>query len=69
MTGHRVDITRYGDGKSIEQSTVTDEEWPHQDFVEFELTRGNGAWISKCVMHGNEYDSTMSAAPATVSEW
>jgi hypothetical protein len=54
MTGHRVDITKYVDGKRVEQSTISDADWPHQDFVEFVLTRGNEAWISKCVLNGNE---------------
>lgn len=53
---HQVELTRYVDGSRLDQQILVERDWPHQGFVEAAITRGGEAWLSKCVLHGNECD-------------
>jgi hypothetical protein len=53
-TRHEIAVARYVDGRLLDESKISDTDWPDQVFVEAAITRGGEAWISKCVLDGHE---------------
>lgn len=53
---HDTRISRYVDGARLDERILTERDWPHQDFVEAEITRDGEVWLSRCVLDGNECD-------------